>query len=358
MSLPSAAAPTGYRFAVVSETDYGAPIFIAAVITLVFTFLVLIVRITIVKWHRWSLDDLVLVCAKIVGLGQWISIFIAYHNGLGKATSMVDSRDLPHMAKFFFASRILLVIALCLSKCSLLLTIRALFTYELKRQWWASNIAIAVICAWGAASALTISVDCSPNYIVLGQQNVECANHVTRLLAIFISEVMLECVIVILPAIFLTSISMRCNEKVLVIVAFAFRLPVVACIIAYLVASIRFLSSNRTGVNIAATAIWQQVLLGYALMSATLPMLRKFMQNFTTGGMGFSQDTNVNMGSNQHSQRITTAVQMSVLSKKPTATSIHATTAPDPRPVSTRSRSGSHLSEGIAQDSSSVTLLI
>lgn len=358
MSLPSPAAPTGNRFAIVSETDYGAPILIAAILTLVFTFLVLIVRIAIVKWRRWDLDDLVLVFAKIVGLGQWISIFVAYHYGLGKSTSSVDPQDLPRVVKYFFASRILLVIALCLSKCSLLLTIRALFTYDFKRQWWASNVAIAIICAWGAASALTISVDCSPNYIVLGQQNVECANHVTRLLAIFISEIMLECAIVIIPALFLISINMAWSEKILVIIAFAFRLPAVACITAYLVTSIRFLSSNRTGVHIAATVIWQQVLLGYSLMSATIPMLRKFVQNFTTGGMGFTQGMDVDISSNQHSQLTTTALQMSVLSKKPSATSVRSIAAPDPGPVSTRSRSGSHISEGIAQDSSSVTLLI
>jgi hypothetical protein len=65
MSLPTPAAPTGNRFAVVTETDYGAPIFIAALISSIFTFLVLIVRIAFVKWHRCGLDNLILVCAKV-----------------------------------------------------------------------------------------------------------------------------------------------------------------------------------------------------------------------------------------------------------------------------------------------------
>ncbi|KAF2192178.1 hypothetical protein K469DRAFT_620199 [Zopfia rhizophila CBS 207.26] len=355
MSLPSPAAPTGDRFATVSETDYGAPLFIATILTLAFTFLVLIVRITVVKWRTWSLDDLVLVCATIVGLGQWISIFIAYDNGLGKDTSMVDSGDLPRMAKFFFASRTLLVIALCLSKCSLVLTIRALFTRDLKTQWQVSNIAIGTICAWGAASALTISVDCSPNYVVLGQQNVKCANHVIRLRAIFISDVMLECAIVILPALFLISVSMAWNRKLLVTVAFAFRLPTVACIIAYLIASTRFLSSNRTGVNITATVIWQQVLLGYSLMSVTIPTLKSFVRGFTTGGMGFSKNINTNIGSSQHSQRNIATIQLNMLSKNSSARSALTRTAPDPMPVLMRSRSVSHLSESLAQDYSSVT---
>ncbi|OAL45868.1 hypothetical protein IQ07DRAFT_683781 [Pyrenochaeta sp. DS3sAY3a] len=358
MSLPAPAAPTGNRFALVTETDYGASIFIAALISSIFSFLVLAVRIAFVKWRRWSLDDLILVCAKILGLGQSISIFIAYHDGLGKATFTVDTHDLAYMSKLFVASRIFLVLSLCLSKCSLLLTIRALFTFEFKTQWWACSIGIAAICVWGLASALAISVDCSPTFVVLGQQNVRCPNHVTRLLAIFISDIVLECAIVLLPALFLIGINMAWSEKTLVIMAFAFRLPIIACTVAYLIASIRFLSSNKTGVNIAAPVIWQQVLLGYSLMSATLPMLRKFVLNFTTGGMGFTQDASVHMGSSQNSQQMPTTVRMSVLSKKPSATSLRAAAAPLPNPISTRSRSGSHVSEGVAQDSSSVTLLI
>jgi hypothetical protein len=80
--------------------------------------------------------------------------------------------------------------------------------------------------------------------------------------------------------------------------------------------------------------------------------------NFTTGGMGFTQVASIHKGSNQHSQQMPTTVQMSVLLKEQSATSLRATTAPLPERISTRSRSGSHVSEGIAQDSSSVTLLI
>jgi hypothetical protein len=65
MPLPSPAPPTGNRFATVTQTDHGALIFIAAILTLVFTFLVLVARIAAIKWRRWDLDDLVLVCAKV-----------------------------------------------------------------------------------------------------------------------------------------------------------------------------------------------------------------------------------------------------------------------------------------------------
>ena len=36
---------------------------------------------------------------QTIGLGQWIAIFIAYHSGLGKATSIVDLGRVPRMVK-------------------------------------------------------------------------------------------------------------------------------------------------------------------------------------------------------------------------------------------------------------------
>jgi len=129
----------------------------------------------------------------------------------------------------------------------------------------------------------------------------------------------------------------------------------VACIIAYLVTSTRFLSSHKTGVNIDATAIWQQVLLGYSLMSATLPMLKRFVLDFTTGGMGFSTDVNANADSNQHSQHTDTAVELSVLSRHPSVKAPPTATASDPMPVLGRERSTSHFSEGLTHDDRSLT---
>ncbi|KAF2272758.1 uncharacterized protein EI97DRAFT_504008 [Westerdykella ornata] len=355
MSLPSPAPPTGNRFATVTKTDHGALIFIAAILALVFSFLVLFVRFTIVKWRRWGLDDLVLVCAETIGLGQSICIFISYHHGLGKAISIVDVGDLAHMAKGFFASRILLILALCLAKCSLLLSIRTIFTVDLKKQWLTSNITIAIVCAWGAASALAVSVNCSPNYVVSGPQHVQCPNHINRLRAIFILEAMLEFTIVVSPTIFLIGSNMAWSRKVLVAVIFSLRLPTVAFIIVYLVTSTRFISNNSTGVGIADVAVWQQALLGYSLMSVTIPMLKKFVNDFTTGGMGFSKTPHgTHNGSSQNTRQQSTALELSVLSKNSRATVPLPSRAIEPTRLLRRARSASHVSEGIAGDFSSV----
>ncbi|KAK7178454.1 hypothetical protein PSPO01_15502 [Paraphaeosphaeria sporulosa] len=355
MPLPSPAPPTGNRFATVTQTDHGGPIFIAAVLAVVFTFLVLFVRITVVKWRRWDVDDIVLICASTIGLGQWIAIFIAYHHGLGKAIDTVGPRAVSHIAKAFFASRILLVIALCLSKSSLLFTIRTIFTAHLKKQWLTSNIAIAVVCAWGAASALGLSVNCSPDFVVSGPQNVQCPNHVSRLRAVFIIEAILESVIVVLPAVFLAHSDMAWRRKLLVVVIFSLRLPTVAFIIAYLVTSTRFVTSGSAGVGIADTAIWQQVLLSYSLMSVTMPMLKRFVEDFTTGGMWFRMDTHsTTTGSAHNTKPQSTALQLTALSKKSAASCPLPGAAAEPTTALRRSRSASHVSEDIVPDFSSV----
>lgn len=123
----------------------------------------------------------------------------------------------------------------------------------------------------------------------------------------------------------------------------------------YLVTSTRFISSNSTGVSIADIAIWQQVLLGYSLMSVTMPMLKKFVSDFTTGGMGFSKAPHsTHNGSSQNTKRLSTALELSVFSKKSSATSPLPSGATEPITPLRRSRSASHVSEGMAPDFSSV----
>jgi hypothetical protein len=65
MSLPSPAAPTGNRFALVTPDNNSAPIIIVTILSLAFSFLVFAVRLLVVKWRRLALDDAVLALAHV-----------------------------------------------------------------------------------------------------------------------------------------------------------------------------------------------------------------------------------------------------------------------------------------------------
>jgi hypothetical protein len=175
----------------------------------------------------------------------------------------------------------------------------------------------------------------------------------------------------VLPAVFLAHTDMPWRRKLLVVVIFSLRLPwasgrphlypanwlssTVAFIIAYLVASTRFVTSGSVGVGITDTAIWQQVLLSYSLMSVTMLMLRRFVKDFTTGGMGFTMDTHsTTTGSAQNSKPQSTVLQLAAVSKKSAASYPLPGAGAKPTTALRRSRSASQLSEDMVRDFSSV----
>ena len=52
---------------------------------------------------------------------------------------------------------------------------------------------------------------------------------------------------------------------------------------------ISHLNNPDPSLSLAVPSAWQESLVGYALISATIPCLKSFMKNFQTGGVGFTQ---------------------------------------------------------------------
>ena len=75
-------------------------------------------------------------------------------------------------------------------------------------------------------------------------------------------------------------LQMQVYIKVTVVAAFAFRLPCVVLSSLHGVAIHRFVTSNDHGLSIANRLLWQQVVLGYALVSATIPTLKSFIRGY------------------------------------------------------------------------------
>jgi hypothetical protein len=84
---------------------------------------------------------------------------------------------------------------------------------------------------------------------------------------------------------------MRLPRKLLVVLAFSFRLPTAILSIFYYTTYAHFIRSNRPGTHVVTPYILPNCLLSYSLMSSTMPTLNGFMKNFTTGGMGCTNTT-------------------------------------------------------------------
>ncbi|KAH8750657.1 hypothetical protein BGZ57DRAFT_120495 [Hyaloscypha finlandica] len=285
--LPLPAAPTGNRFALVTPLNNNAPIIIVTILSLTFSFLIFAVRLLFVKWRRLALDDAVLALAHVVGVGQWSSVFVALNNGLGKNLALVTGTEQARMG--VLAGRTLFLVSLFLSKLSVLLVIRSLFSWERRRKTLATHVTILVVTLWGFAAALTLSVRCSPDY-VLGRGEAQCLNHLVRLRAIMVVDILTESAIFVLPLVFLNGLHMATRKKNLVIIAFSSRLPLIILSILYLRIQSNYIRISSSGTAIVPVVLFQEIYLGYSLMSATIPCLKSFVQGFTTGGVGYERD--------------------------------------------------------------------
>ena len=136
------------------------------------------------------------------------------------------------------------VIALCSSKCSVIILIRRVFTRDMKKIWWTCNTAICVAVAWGLLATITISAGCSPDGVLEKDRFAKCPNYVRDLILltsttltitnyfqaarwklIFILDALTELGIVVLIFCFVLNLHMHLSNKLAVTSAFAFRLP-------------------------------------------------------------------------------------------------------------------------------------
>ncbi|PVI00586.1 hypothetical protein DM02DRAFT_614240 [Periconia macrospinosa] len=290
LSSPAAfAASSDNRFAPFTPEDHSAPIWIASILSLIFAYTILLVRLGFVKWNMHGLDDLLLTLGHLVGLGMWASLFGSLNNGLGKVLHPLSEHELFHMSKSFAASRILLFIALTFSKLSTIVFIQSIFDY-IKDILLVSNVMIGIVTAWGLAAALSVSIGCSPDHILV-EENLRCINDVTRLKAITIVDATSEIAMIFLPVVPLLRLQMPRKTKFLVMLAFSTRIPNVIFSILHFETYSDFIHHGDRGVAIATPVVWQNALLSYNFISATIPALKGFMRGFTTGGMGYTAGT-------------------------------------------------------------------
>jgi hypothetical protein len=94
------------------------------------------------------------------------------------------------------------------------------------------------------------------------------------------SDAFLEICYVALSVALVVPLQMKSYIKVTVVAAFAFRLPCVVLSALHGVAIHRFIISDDHGLAMANRLLWQQVVLGYALVSATIPTLKSFIRGY------------------------------------------------------------------------------
>ncbi|CAI9637214.1 unnamed protein product [Alternaria burnsii] len=279
------------RFARITTNDHSAPLWIATILSLIYAVLVLAVRLGFTKWKAHTLDDIVVTIAHLIGFTMWGLLFTSLDNGLGKSYAILHDAEVSRMQQYFFTSQILLYIALALSKCSILILIRAVFTQNSKVSFLALATMI-VVAIWGFIGVVASSVACSVESIVPRPGGGYCTSLVPWLRVLGAGDVLTETLIIIIPMVGFHGSLMSNKRKAIVMLAFSTRIPNIVFAIMHLITHSKFIDSHQPAMSIVPTAAWQSVLLSYNLMSATSPLLKGFTEGFMTAGtsLGYVQE--------------------------------------------------------------------
>lgn len=207
-----------------------------------------------------------------------------------------------------------MLVALCLSKVSVLSFSRRIFNGDLHAEKIIFSVALALTVAWFILAILLSSAGCTPKNILIAQENALCSANVSphpppsrprpspspiashapltpkikqeaRWAVITALDVITEIMLLAIPVWLVSKNQIKTSKKRVVAFVFAFRLVVAGFAIAAAVSYFNFLRGDRDNIGLSATVAWQEVLLGVSLISASIPSLRSFLWAFMSRSM-------------------------------------------------------------------------
>jgi hypothetical protein len=150
-----------YIFAEITSTDRAGVVWVAAILSLLYSLSTLIVRF-FVKQHTLGYDDWLIFAATAVAVAQYVAVFVSLSQGLAVSTLIQAEETARSLGPGVMANGILFIFAAALTKLSVVFFVKRLLTQELRKAWWATHIVLGLTIAWAIAAALLVSVGCSP----------------------------------------------------------------------------------------------------------------------------------------------------------------------------------------------------
>ncbi|KAF2165943.1 hypothetical protein M409DRAFT_55306 [Zasmidium cellare ATCC 36951] len=298
-------------FATVTPTDHEAYIIIAAALGTSLTLMFGCIRVW-VRWtggSRYGFDDWLIAGTTALSFVQSTLVLIACHLGLGKSKTLLSSDALLSVQKLYYASNLLYIVCLAVSKASVTCFILRLTPIEPHTRFLKALLAALII--WAVAFVLLIATSCTASHpwLLLGQQ---CSGYLTYW-AVFESLGCLYEVAMVGMSVWLVySLQTSWNNRATVVIAFGARLLLIPIV------ALRLANYSKNGQHNDPTflesefVVWTSTELNYSIISATFPILRPLVNNFNTSWGGGDWSTiaygtyvSSPQGSNDDSNRAT-----------------------------------------------------
>jgi len=275
----------GDGFTTPTDIDHRPWLWVAIILSLIYSFLCLGARI-LAKWGLFWYDDAILAAAYAFAVAHWGIIFSAAANGMGVLGSALPAQALDKAAHLYFVGRIPVFIALALSKLSVLVFTRRIFTGNFYGERIMFAVAYALVAVYGVLAVVLSSAGCRPGESLVAQPNAVCDNNARRWIVIIIFEVITEVQLMAIPIYFVSKNEMRMSKKLIVVFVYIFRVFVAAFAIGTVVEYSLAIRSGETSIALVPVAILQETLLCLSLLTASIPCLKPFVWAFMSRNLG------------------------------------------------------------------------
>ncbi|KIW61144.1 hypothetical protein PV05_01302 [Exophiala xenobiotica] len=281
---------TGNRFSPITPDDHAGSVWISASLCLVYSVITLGLRGHL-RRKIYGVDDYLAFAATVIQVGEVAAIMVGLNHGLGKTQDLLRQSELEKASRAAFAGELMFILALAAAKASTLYLMLRLFNLsgpkatsqgQSRTFYWVGLSVLAAMGIWGLLSVIAVSVDCPVSTFIQGNSS-QCSHQFLRWQLITAFDVVTECILILLSIVIVLPVQIAFVLKCQVVLAFAFRLPLVALSILHLKFISEYTTSNNPGIDLVPALVLQQVQLCWSLMSATIPNLKSFVKSFSSG---------------------------------------------------------------------------
>ncbi|KAG8160714.1 hypothetical protein KVR01_008978 [Diaporthe batatas] len=267
-----------------TDTDKCAIVVIAAALCLAFSVFSMAIRAFVRQYfHRpasdlgW--DDMASITSMATMIVQSAFVFVQVRNGLGNTIHGLSAQDVVSWQQSAFICDLLYIFILWLTKCSVVFLFIRLTPDS--RHVNASYVVLGLSTILMFISELLVAIRCDEPqpWIVIG---VECRDLIIRWQAITAFDVVVELLLFGISLYMLHGLNFRTTKKLIVLSAFALRLPVIIPAIFRLHwLEVQYKSLDPTLDGVLAS-VFTQIQLSFAIFATTSPILRTFMTALNT----------------------------------------------------------------------------
>ncbi|KAK0511131.1 hypothetical protein JMJ35_006683 [Cladonia borealis] len=281
--LPPGTVPSGQAapVEVTNATHHGGWVVITAALGLTFGIVCLLIRLYVrfIISPPFTRDDYVHSIATAFAFLQSIVVFFAVSKGFGTSIELLGQGDINTVQRAWVAGDILFLITLYLSKCSLGFLFIRLTPHKIHNK--ASYAVLGLCTLWVIVSAFVISVNCELNH-PWTNISAQCTNMLARWQFVTTLDIVVELILVCLAAVLVHDLKMPLTKKAMVVLAFLFRLPLIAFALLRLHNLATGIRSPNPTLDLVGAVVWAEIELHYANIAATMPCLRPFMAAVST----------------------------------------------------------------------------